>query len=136
MARIPSIRRLTVEDFPDQKEWIGKLLQPLNQFMDEVAAGLNKNLEFGANIQAQIKVLEFQTRAVVADTFPLYFKYTLPKRPEGCFVAKAEENDAAPATLATAVWADWEVTQDNQIKIKNLTGLAVSQKYKVTLFVF
>jgi hypothetical protein len=135
MASLPKIRRLVVEDFPDQKDWIGKLLLPLNEFMESVNQALDKNLALEENVSAQIKELSFQTRSTVSATFPLYFKLTLTRKPIGVLVVRAIEDDAAPATLTTAVWAYWELTQDGQIKISNLSGLSASQKYKVTFVV-
>lgn len=69
MARPPSIRRLLVEDFPaDQRTWIGKLLQVLNQFMDETGFALSKNVSLRENTYVQIKELEFIGNATILGT--------------------------------------------------------------------
>lgn len=45
----PSFR---VEDYPDQKDWIGRLFISLTPFVTGVSQVLNGNLSFGDNIQA------------------------------------------------------------------------------------
>lgn len=61
MAQPPSIRRLLVEDFPkEQRQWIGSLLQILNQFMEETGFVLSKNVSFAENVLVDIKDLTFK----------------------------------------------------------------------------
>jgi hypothetical protein len=57
MAQLPQIKRLLVEDFPDQQEWIGKLLIVLNDFMQATSNALDKNLTITDNFNQQVKTL-------------------------------------------------------------------------------
>jgi hypothetical protein len=57
MARVPPLQRLKIEDFKGQEEWIGKLVGPLNTFMEQVTSALNKNLTINDNMQALIKTV-------------------------------------------------------------------------------
>lgn len=69
MAKPPSVRRLLVEDFPsDQQEWIGKLLQIINQFMDETGFVLNKGVSLTENAFVQVKTLNFKGNAGIRGT--------------------------------------------------------------------
>jgi len=69
MANPPSVRRLLVEDFPsDQQEWIGTLLQILNQFMDETEFALNKGVSLTKNSLVQVKTMTFKGNATIKGT--------------------------------------------------------------------
>lgn len=130
--RIPAIKRLTTEDFKDQTSWIGKLLQPLNEFMATVVQSLNKGLTFSDNFNAQIKELEFTLQA--SGTYPLKFLVTTSSKPTGLWVLRAEHVAGTPSTFTTAVWADWYY-QDGQVYIKNLSGLTTGQKYRISVII-
>lgn len=128
----PTIKRIVVEDFPDQKSWIGKLLLPLNQALQSISKSLTKGLTFEDNFKAQIKTLDF---VKAADSFPLYFACTVAG-PQGVLILKAVPvTGSASPTIASAVWADWESTEDGRIKVTNLTGLTDGTRYKVTFLV-
>jgi len=69
MAKPPSVRRLLVEDFPpEQRQWIGTLLQILNQFMDQTGFALGKNVSFVDNVYVDIKELTFKGNANIKGT--------------------------------------------------------------------
>lgn len=127
MARIPQTKRFLIEDFPDQASWIGPLLQNLNIFMEQVTFGLNKGLTLTDNLRATIREID-----VVGGSYPVSFKQTFPGKCFGLWVVNAVENDGSPATLTTAVWADW-TQKDNNLIINNLSGLTADQKYKITV---
>ena len=61
MAKIPTIRRLSVEDFPSQKSWIGKFFEVLNNFIISVVAALNNQLTFTENMVAQVDKIRVRT---------------------------------------------------------------------------
>lgn len=132
MGRIPTLKRLITEDFKDQKSWIGKLLQPLNQFLETVNASLDHGLTFEDNIASEIKTLTFRNDTGV---FPLKFLSKLGKKPKGLWVINAVDLEDAPSTLTTAVYADWGYNQDGQIQINNFSGLTSARNYAITLIV-
>ena len=72
MAAVPSIRRLLLEDFPDQAEWIEKLLQPVNQYMEQSAAAL-RALTINDNMLGAIKTVELD------GTFPVKIAWSVAK---------------------------------------------------------
>lgn len=60
MAKIPSLQRLLVEDFPNESQWIQKLIGPLNDFMENDIYALSRNLTFFDNIKCQIQTFQVQ----------------------------------------------------------------------------
>jgi hypothetical protein len=123
--RIPPLKRLTAEDFKDQSVWIGKLLGPLNDFMNTVVTFLQDS------IKHQVKELEF-TQAT--DVYPIKFTSALPTAPVGLWVVKAQENDSSPATLTSAIWAHWEY-KNGLVQINSFSGLTNGQKYKISVII-
>ena len=54
MGQIPQTKRLVTEDFDGQQEWIGKLIDPLNSFMQETVQLVNQSLTFSENFNGAI----------------------------------------------------------------------------------
>lgn len=131
MARIPPIKRLSTEDFREQQGWIGKLLSPVNQFMETVTGALSKGLTFGDNLNAQVKDLDVSIPSA-GSAFPIYYTSSLAGRPVALWVGNAVERAANPSPITSAVYVDWEFI-NGQIKINNISGLSASKKYRITL---
>ena len=66
MAKIPALQRLLVEDFPDQAQWIQKLISPVNDFMENSIYALTRNLSFFDNMAAQVQNIQVQGSTVFA----------------------------------------------------------------------
>lgn len=128
MAKIPQLQRLLAENFPNQA-WIEPLIRNLNQFMDEVISGLNKELTIEDNMAAMIKVVE------VDGVYPLKLAWNLTRRPISTVVGNVELSDGTPLTLTTAVQVQWSYNQAGQYQIDNVVGISPSTgtKYKLTL---
>lgn len=131
MARLPSIKRLTTEDFKDEASWIGKLLSPLNEFMASVVTALNKGLTFSENFNAQVKELTFTQSTAL---YPQKFLCTLTTKPMGVLVVRADEANDNPAPLTTAVMASWRYV-NGQIFIDSFSGLTLGQKYRICVII-
>jgi hypothetical protein len=127
VAKIPNLKRIITEDFkPEVQSWIGKLLQPLNTFMEAVSTALNKGLTIADNFDGQVTT-------ITIDSLPAKFKWNSRRSPVGVFVVYAQEATGSHTTFTTAIFADWTYS-DGQITILNLTGLSVSStnKFNVT----
>lgn len=61
MARLPTIRSFRIEEFTDQKSWIGRLLSPLNEFITSIVIALSNGLTFRDNLNCQLKTVQIQT---------------------------------------------------------------------------
>lgn len=130
MANLPRLKRFVTEDFQSQKEWIGSLLDPLNQLIDTIYEALNKGLTFRENVRSVVKTLDF-TQATSA--YPIKFPWGLRGTgPTALMVARVVYNSTAPTTT---VGCDWEFDGEN-ISIKSFFGLTTGEKYKITLIAF
>lgn len=87
---IPSITTIRTEDFPDQKNWISRLLLPINQFLLSVTSAINGNITFGDNIPGQTQTLSFVYGA--STDFPKTFAYRVVTRPVELRLCSATEN--------------------------------------------
>jgi len=131
MARIPTISRLSTEDFKEQGSWIGQLLTVLNSFMSGTINVLNKGITFTDNFNAQIKQLEFVKSSTV---FPMSFACTLTTAPQGLWIMRAEEVSGTPQVLTSALFADWSYA-DGSVIIRNVSGLTDGHKYRISVII-
>lgn len=130
MARIPPTKRLLTEDFPDQKAWIGKLIQPLNQYMEIASAALNRGLNVSDNLDAQIETLTLTEGQTVR------FKVTTRARPLGVIISSHANLAGSSPSISAALYPVWEyIPATNQIKISKIYGLNSGEKYRLTLFI-
>ena len=132
MARIPSIKRLVVEDFADQKSWIGKLFLILNQFLGVTVAALNRGITVNDNMAAQTTVLNIDLSQPIP--YPVSFLNTIPGQPRivGVTIWNVTENSGSPATITNATSLAWTYS-GNQISIQNVAGLTTGKKYFLTV---
>lgn len=130
MAQLPRTKKLIQEDFPTQNSWIGKLLQPLNQFMETVARALDRSLTVGDNLDAQI------SQVVVTGNQEASFSINTRSRPQGLFITRVEIIGGTEVALTEAVWPTWTIDPvNNTVKILSWIGLDSGTKYRITLFV-
>lgn len=131
MAKLPPVKRIVKEDFPEVS-WIGKLLQPLSDFMENVYFALNKKLNHGDNIDSDIRTLD-----ITGGEFPFSFTVNLSTgtKPGHLVVTKVTEQTINPAIITTAVWAHWDF-QNNKVRIRNISGLTPGVRYAVTVIVY
>lgn len=61
MAKIPTVRRFAVEDYPDQKAWIGRFFELLNIFIINVVQALSRQLTIGDNMLGQVNRMRVRT---------------------------------------------------------------------------
>lgn len=60
MSKIPTLTTLRTEDFPsEQRQWLPRLFQPLNNFLTTVTNCLNGNVTFGPQIPSVTQQLSF-----------------------------------------------------------------------------
>jgi len=130
MAGLQRLKRFVTEDYPSQAEWIGQLLDPLNQFIDTVFGALNKGLTFRENVRSVVKVLEF---VEATSAYPMKFAWDLKGGgPTALIVARVVYNSTAPTTT---VGADWSF-DGTSISIRDFFGLTNGESYKITVIAF
>ena len=129
----PALTTLKVEDFPEEGEWIGKLLSPINQVFTGIISALNANTTFGDNIPCQTKELAFKWSG--ASQLPVKFAYTLTAKPVELRICQAKENSKPVALVCAWDFANnvvslsgiWKVTDDG------VSQLVTGAQYNITV---
>jgi hypothetical protein len=128
MAKLPPVKRLSVEDFnKDDQPLMEKLLEPLNMYLESVYYALNKNITFTDNIASQV-----QTVTVTAPVTDLTIANTLGAPCKGILVVNATNIDQPTERLATPPFVQFTNTTQG-IKLTNVTGLTSGKKYELTI---
>ena len=129
MAQLPKLSRFQTEDFQkDQRKWIGKLLQPLNSFMQSVVSGLDRNLTVNQNMQGEIKSLNVRGGGEVK------FKYSATQRPAVVLVGRVIDKTGVVLALPTSC-ADWQEDGAGNITIRSVPNLVSGQDYTITFLI-
>jgi hypothetical protein len=118
--KIRATTLLKVEDFNDQKDWIGKMIQPINDFVSQSIAILNGGLLFTDQMIGVDHTFEF-TYQSDAITLPQRAKWTSSYRP-GALVVVAATEDGAPIIPAVA----WKYTQEGVIEVTSMVKLTTA----------
>lgn len=116
MAKIPAITSIPIESFPkDVQPWIGKLLNPLNQFLNAAVLALSANLTFSDNLLGQQNTLTF---TYGANTLPQSFSISMNATPQDLRVVSATENNVPCAIIAA-----WSATSKS-VQLTDLTKVS------------
>ena len=132
MAQIPTNKRILRELFPSDLSWMPRLLAPLNKFMEDVVAALNKRLTIAENMDAEIKSV------VVGGSYPVALAWTRPTKATIGLIGKIELVDGGDVSLSAAVMLNWIYNQAGQIEISDVIGLddTSTKQYRLTLVFF
>lgn len=126
MPRIPSTNKLIIEQFPNQRDWIGPMFSVVNKFIADVISTINGAIEFEKNIQGQEFEFDFVAKASGA-SFPQGFQWTRVNQPKALSVVAAYEN-ASPAnnnTFASVIIVcAWKLTPENLVQITDAVKLS------------
>ena len=136
MSELPQIRRLLVEDFLEQKDWISKLFIPLNNFMDGTFTALNRGVTLRQNMAADIKVVTLNRVPTATDYASV--AWNLPQPPISLHVGRIARTDNTAVVLAAAVQVQWEYDTRKGLRLTNLIGLTPTSTatYDLTLAIF
>jgi hypothetical protein len=136
--KLPIYKRIRREDVPDLPDSIGRLLYPLNSFMDTVWNTLNKNITFADNFQSFQKSLEFTTNANYTSGVwePLVFAIpdTFKVRVSGVLVLQLLPKDISLVTNVSGLYVAWREI-DRTVEVPWIGGLADSTTYNVSFLV-
>jgi len=129
MAKLPPSQKISLEDFPDQTEWIGRLIEPINTFVERLSSVLNKGISINDNMAGAILTVELN------GSWPVKVAWNLSQRPLTAIVGNVYLSTGATFTLTTAVQVQWQFNQSGQLQIDGVTGITPtsSAKYKVVL---
>jgi hypothetical protein len=126
--RINSVKRFIKEDFPkESRSAFEKLLQPLNQFLEQCIRILQNGVTVADNMKSLKKELTIQAN----QAYPIKIAYTLNERPSFVVLGSLREDTGSPSAPASAVYPHWEI-KDNTLEV-TMVGLDASKRYKITL---
>lgn len=130
---IGSITTLRSEDFPTQREWIGKLLFPINQFLLSATSAINGNITFGENIPCQTQALSFSYGG--ESNFPMSFKWSLAPKPVELRVCSAYEDGIPIIALVSWSYSEPQVSVAEILKLTSsgVSVLSVGSQYNLVL---
>lgn len=133
MAVIGSISSLRVEDFPTERDWIGKLLFPVNQFFTAATGAINGNIAFGENIPGKTFSVKF-TYGGTSD-FPKLFKWDLMSTPVELRVCSAFEDNTAIGLIPVWYFSNGQiyVTEFNRVSGGEVSTLTADSVYNIVL---
>jgi len=127
MAPPPKQRQWSIEP-PADVDWFSDALAEINDFISSVTYALTQRLTRADNFRSMKKVINIDT---TNPNFPLTFDCTLGGTPEEIRVAQVTQN--APSGAVTVTY--WELMEGSKIRIHDITGLAASTKYTITLII-
>jgi hypothetical protein len=131
MSELPQIRRLLVEDFLEQKEWISKLFIPLNTFMDGTFTALNRGITLRQNMAADIKVVTLNRVPTATDYASV--AWTIPQKPISLHVGRIVRTDNTAITLAAAIQVQWDYDINKGLRLTNLIGVTPTSTATIDL---
>lgn len=128
MAKLPTIRRLSREDYPEAPSWLDKLLFPLNSFLTSTYAALNNQLTINENMIGQTRTVTYVGGGAASFTWPF------TTNPLGYQVINVTDSNGKNVILSSAPWLNASFSQ-GQVTIQNVTGLTSGVTYLVTVYV-
>jgi len=137
MSKLPQVRRLLIEDFPDQKDWVGNLFSPLNVFMDGVISCLSKGISLRDNMAADIIVNNTSRVPTLKKPIVLPWNSRLGL-PASITIGNITRVDGANFVLVAPVAIQWKYDFSQGILITNIIGITptADDKFNITYTVF
>jgi len=122
MSKIPPIRRLSAEDFKEQADWIGKLLAPINDFMERTSSSLNQRLTVGDNMLGTVLTAQLDGQ------WPVRIAWTPKASPKTVLVGQWARSDGADKTLVLRTTATTSSGSRTLSSVGDYTGLRAGLK--------
>lgn len=123
--KVPSIKRILPERFPELK-WMPELLAPLNSFLEQIVAGVNRGLRISENFDGEVKTITVDNTAG-GEGFPVKFRWTRTSTPTVAWIGRAREVTGAHTAFADPLFLDWEMTADGYFKVLGVPGLPAAK---------
>ena len=122
--------KLTLEDFPEQRSWIGTLFGVLNQFTNDIVQSYNNQLTVADNLFMEIREIKFVNQS---GDFPLKFTTKFSSNPKGLTPIYLFDNTVGSYSPLTPqlVWS----YADGALSISNISGLTAATTYTIRLLV-
>ncbi len=132
--RLPSQKKILLEDLKGAPEWIRPMVDVLNSFMESVYQAMNKNITFSQNIASFYKELIYTTPASYpSGVANIEFMSQLKTKAVGIELMQAYERSTyVPAT--GPVYVPW-VDDNGTLIIYPIQGLEAEKTYVIRLLV-
>lgn len=127
MATLPDVKRISREDIPGAPDWIDRLLEPLNRFLDTVYGGLNRGLTFRENFLSQTQSFQIVAGASAASC-TASFILTMKAKPFLIFLVATPSGTLGDTASPAFTW-NYDGTN---INITSISGLTNGVTYNLT----
>ena len=122
--------KLTLEDFKDQRDWIGPLFSVLNQFTGDIVQAFSNAINIEDNLYQEIKEIKFKNSS---QNFPLKFATKFKANPKGILPIYLYNNTLSAYSTQTPQVA-WGYA-DGDVSMTSITGLTADSTYTIRLYV-
>jgi len=133
--RLPNVQKILRQDVADAPDWIVKVIEPFNQFFQEIYIGLSKDITFSENIASKILQVSFKTLSTYPGVFsPISLPHQLRTVPEGVMIMRITLEATNYTPITSAVSLDWEPLSQN-VRINHVSGLTPSRSYTMKILI-
>lgn len=120
----------TLESFPEQQSWIGKLFGPLNQLTGDIVRAFRNQITIQDNLFQEIKEIKWANQT---SNFPLRFTPKFSAQPRG-LASIYIYNNTDQVYSSTAPHVVWSYDGTNVV-ISDISGLTSGKTYTIRLLV-
>ena len=120
MSVVKANKRLTLEDFPTQKDWLGRLISPINDFISDVTKILNGGVVFADQTLGKEHEFRF-TYQSDAISLPIGFAWNYLLPPRSLIVTFSTENGSTFIPLVA-----WEYTDKGQVQLTRIVKITTA----------
>lgn len=133
--RLPNVQKILRQDVSEAPDWIVKVIDPFNQFFQDLYIGLSKDITFSENIASRIASVTFETSSSYPSEFtPIILPHLLRTVPEGVMIMRIFEVASNYTPITNAVSLDWEPASQN-IRINHVAGLEAQKRYTIKVLI-
>lgn len=124
--KISSTKKIDIAEFPAEvRPWIGKLVNPLNKFFEQMFFAQAKGLTIADNLKAQA----FDVEITPNQTWPMKVSWTLNERPTAVFLGFIQEVPGGGTIPVHSM--QWSF--NNGVVEFTINGLSSAVRYKVRI---
>jgi hypothetical protein len=129
MSKLPN-QSFSIEDFQEQKDWIGKILSPINKLILDLVGFFNNGITVRDNLYQEIKEIKFVNNST---NLPLKFRTKFQLHPQGLMTIYLFNNTLGEMSAQVPAYS-WDYT-NGELSIDDLTGLTASSTYTIRVLV-
>lgn len=132
MGRVPDIKRIRAEDFPEEmQDTVSKLAYPINTFFDQLIALLTNNIDF-QNLSQQVSEFTIETDSLGDPVNPPKINVNLGGRKViGIFCISVTNLDDAASYPTSQPYVGFNVISNTLVAITAIKGLGASGRYRL-----